>query len=262
MTGAAVPVRVLTPQGIEAFRERLASMRQGTPVPPATALLWEGPGSAPFAEEYGPVVEDRNFGSSRDAARYLAQALEEVPLHEVAGNVGLWSWLALFHLDALCPPGGPHATRRPGADHRYILDWREVRNRPRHLLYGAWDLYRVHGEKARLLLCGPVHAQNKFYREFVSRQALIGNPGVLAAADRLYYDEARGRPCRGATAGGNSPGTLERFLAVMAQLELTWDLFRVEATEILALLPREFARWNPAHGSRPERTEARGLRRD
>jgi hypothetical protein len=41
----------------------------------------------------------------------------------------------------------------------------------------------------------------------------------------------------------NSPGTLLRFINIIQQLDLTYDLYSLGGEEILALLPPEFDKW-------------------
>ncbi|MFO7599969.1 MAG: hypothetical protein R6X27_09205 [Candidatus Desulfacyla sp.] len=41
----------------------------------------------------------------------------------------------------------------------------------------------------------------------------------------------------------NAPGTLYRFIDVVQQLDLTYDLYSMTGEQILQLLPNEFDRW-------------------
>lgn len=40
-----------------------------------------------------------------------------------------------------------------------------------------------------------------------------------------------------------SPGSLRRFIAVLSQLDLTYDLFGVSGKDIVSILPPEFDQW-------------------
>ena len=66
----------------------------------------------------------------------------------------------------------------------------------RHLLFGAYQLYRRHGEACALLLLTPAHAERALYHEIGSRSDSIANRGVLEAVDALYFDVAKGAPKR------------------------------------------------------------------
>jgi len=58
----------------------------------------------------------------------------------------------------------------------------------------------------------------------------------------LYFDRKTAKPKRGSLMK-NSPGTLYRFIDVVQQLHLTYDLYSMTGEEVLDLLPSEFDRW-------------------
>jgi len=70
----------------------------------------------------------------------------------------------------------------------------------------------------------------------------LRNSGVVEALDRLYFNAKTGRPKRGATTESR-PGSVRRFIALMRQLEVNFDLYALGANEILDLLPAEFDAW-------------------
>ena len=41
----------------------------------------------------------------------------------------------------------------------------------------------------------------------------------------------------------NAPGSLYRFVGVIQQLDVTYDLYSMSGTEIVSLLPAEFHHW-------------------
>jgi hypothetical protein len=59
----------------------------------------------------------------------------------------------------------------------------------------------------------------------------------------MYFNESENKPKRGALMEKSSPGTLLRFIDVIQQLDLTYDLYSLNGEEILALLPPEFDKW-------------------
>ncbi len=233
----AQTLRRLTPSGLQAFRRALAELADGGTAPPPRWLLTAAGESEPLER---PVeVEERVFRSRLEAARYLAQALSGI--EEIEEDVGLWSWLSLLYFDQVCPPR-PDGTRSPGRTYRHILE-PGFRTGHRHLLAGAFLVYRLHGEGARLLLCTPLHVESHFHHELASRQALITNRAIVEAAAALYLDAETGRPKRGAQDRDGSPGTLHRFIDVVQQLDVNYDLYSMDAQAILGLLPEEFRRW-------------------
>ena len=126
------------------------------------------------------------------------------------------------------------------------------------MLFGPYQVYRRHGERAALLLFGPLHAESAIYHEIVSRRDLIANRGVIDAAVALYFDRKRGRPKSGVTSHGQ-PGTVRRFVRVLQQLDLTYDIYGLSARQLLELLPEEFDVWQPQHALDIDGEETRPL---
>ena len=132
-----------------------------------------------------------------------------------------------------------------GRDCRHILE-PGYPNGHRHLLAGPYLVYSLYGlgeDLSRLLLWTPLHVESQFHNELAGRQTLITNKGLLHAADKLYFDKSDNKPKRGALMEKNSPGTLLRFINIVQQLDLTYDLYSMSGEEILALLPPEFDKW-------------------
>ncbi len=234
-----VAVRRLTQAGIEKFREYLGELRTGSTAKPPRWLLTDSETSEPFSPER--FIEDRSFDTRLEAARYLCQVFEGCS--DLEEDVGLWSWLSLFYFDQVCP-ARPDGSRSPGRDYRHILEPGYLYGH-RHLLGGPFLVYRLHGEEALLLLCTRVHVENHFHHQLASRQVLISNREIVRAASLLYLHPRRRRPKRGAQAGNQVPGTLLRFVDVLQQLDLNYDLYSMSAEKILDLLPPEFDAWKP-----------------
>ena len=57
----------------------------------------------------------------------------------------------------------------------------------------------------------------------------------MAAAARLYFDYKKNKPKFGAMPR-NKPGTLYRFIDVIQQLDLNYDLYSMSGDEIMDLL--------------------------
>jgi hypothetical protein len=238
----SVRARALTEGGISLFRRYLESLRRGSREGPPWTLLEDRHASRAVGFE-APLPVDLP-GRRLGAARALREAFDGSAPSEFAEHQGVWSWVSLLYFDRVCPEDR-NGRRSPGRDYRHIPE-REARLRHRHLLAGPWEVYRHLGEDAKLLLSGVVHRENTFFHELACRQGFISNPGIIEAADRLYLNAETGNPKQGATARGAVPGTLRRFVAVVRQLELNYDLFRIPADELLDLLPPEFDRWKRA----------------
>ncbi len=235
-------IRTLNQKGIEKFRAYLAALRLGSEASPPVNLLEDPEFSAPL--EGDAEVEPRAFKTRLDLAQYLDRALDGFYHDSLDTDVQLWSWLSLYYFDQACPVE-ENGLRKPGRDYRHILE-PGYPNGHRHLLAGPYLVYTVYGlaqNLSRLLLWTPLHLESKFHHELAVRQTLITNKGVLEAADKLYFNESEGSPRKGALRKKKAPGTLQRFIDVVQQLDLTYDLYSMRGEEILALLPPEFDRW-------------------
>ena len=235
-------IRKLTDKGIERFRDYLAELRQGSKTPPPAILLENSEFSTPFKGD--SEIELRTFRNRLNIAQYLDQTLDGIFNDSLQDDVRLWSWLSLYFFDQVCPVE-ENGLRKPGRDCRHILE-PGYPNGHRHLLAGPYLVYAVYGlgqHLSRLLLWTPLHLESQFHNELAGRQTLITNKGLLEAADILYFNESENKPKRGTQVKKNSPGTLLRFINIIQQLDLTYDLYSMSGEEILALLPPEFDRW-------------------
>jgi hypothetical protein len=235
-------IRKLTDEGVEAFRRYLDRLRADGIGDPPRHLLTD-PKASRAVHGAGSVIQ-RAFQSRLDAALYLDAALEGIDADEVESGVGLWTWLALFYFDEVCPPDKA-GNRRPGSDYRHILV-PDYRYGHRHLLAGAFLVHSVYGlgvELSTLLLCTRPNSENQFCSELAGRQNVITNHGIISAAHQLYHNPLTGQPKRGSQARKGVPGTLRRFIHVIQQLDLNYDLYSMTGSEIIGLLPAEFDPW-------------------
>ena len=100
----------------------------------------------------------------------------------------------------------------------------------------------------RIFLDGPLSVHGEIIEQTISRLYMFRLPGVRAAIDRLYFDEARGRPKAGIfpTKIPRRGDLRNRFSARIRQLQMTYDVAAVDATQLIELLGSEFASYAPA----------------
>lgn len=236
-------VRRFTEKGIEEFRKYLSNLRSGATATPPHELLTDPNGSEPVPGS--AEVVQQTFNTRLGAAKYFDEALSGLEIDSIETDVGLWSWLSLFYFDQVCPPG-KDGSRKPGRDYRHILE-PGYRHGHRHLLGGAYLLYTTYEldeTLCRLLLYTPPSVESKFHHELAARQSLVTNPGVMEAASLLYFHEKEKRPKPAALSKKQKPGAFFRFIDVIQQLDLTYDLYSMTGKEVLELLPGEFERWH------------------
>jgi hypothetical protein len=236
-------IRSLNEAGIAQFRSWLeAGARGDAPV----GLLSDPKSSEPVPG--AAEVEYLPFGSRYDLATHVLASLSGSDLTRISFDRGLWAWLSLFYIDLLCP--FQNGTRKLKSFYRYILT-SEFRTYYRHLVREAVVLVRDHGERARLFLTsqGSGITGGEFAEAIASRPDLVSNKALVEVAWKLYFDSSKNSPKRGATTP-RKPGTLRRYVAIVQQLDLNYDLQAMTAQQILALLPQEFDKWH-----QPQATE-------
>ena len=225
--------RALNNDGIAVLRDFLSEVRLDPTAAPPLYILTDEATSEPL--RWNVEVEPRSFASRFEAAQYLYDAFRAAEAIAVERDRGLWAWLALFYFDSLCPEW--RGRRVPGEEARWILD---KRRSFRHLLAGPYVIYRayaLHPEDAMIVLCQPVHRPGKFVDLLAWRRDLLATPAVVAAATRLYYDPKTGKPRRKAQSS-TAPGNFGRFVQILTQLDVTWDLYSMTPDALLWHLPQ------------------------
>lgn len=236
-------LRRFNDNGLAEFREKLLAMKTDPTLEPPWHLLDDARFTAPAA--IGSDVERTALTTRMEAAVAMNALLGDRPPPGTDRNTGLWSWLALFHFDSICPPD-EMGRRKVGAAHRYILEGANHKTYYRHLLLGPYLILRAHRdepERAIVLLCQPPGAPGDIVEQLASRQEIVTNPVMMRVATELYYDPATGSPRRGASS--KNRGSARRLAEVTDQFDVTWDLFAVPWHSLLAKLPAEFNRFRP-----------------
>ena len=150
-------------------------------------------------------------------------------------NKGMWAWLSLFFFDQI-------RGRKVGRDERYIPDFSSWRYYYRHLLSGPFNIYREHKNNpqcAMCVLCPPVHAPGDIVEALASRQDLISSPAIMGAATKLFVDE-NGKYKKGAATKEMDRPNARRFVSLMRQFDMTYNLYNMDVDRLIALLPQEF----------------------
>lgn len=231
-------VRRLNSDGIQSFQKYLSKRRNGgDPGDPPKNLLQDDETTEKVEAE--AFVEEREFDNRIDLARYLNSVFEN-PWPGLEKDQGIWTWLTLFYVDQVCPPGN-----RPNKLYQYLLRGdQNYRHYYRHLVNGPFRLYNLHGDRARFMLSGPVHQHPDMAEQIASRQMVVTNEAFVEVADYLYWDPERQDHSVGATSR-NRDGNVRRLIDLHDQLERTYDLLAMDAESIVNLLTEEFEEWMP-----------------
>ncbi len=228
--------RRLTKAGIERFEDFLERLK-GNPNSrlPSYALT-----DARLSEavDVRINVEPIQLNTRMEVAEYVFGLLRRDP-ETLRIDKGFWCWLSLFWFNDLCPLVA--GERSPGDRYRWVAELDSTRRAFRHLLAGPFQIYRAHRDdpdRARALLCGPVHQQGELLTQIASRPSLVTSKAVVGVATALYYNSDTDRLSRGC--GGKGPGSARRLADILSQLDLTWDLHSLTVSQLLELLPDEF----------------------
>ena len=186
-------------------------------------------------------IQPQEFSNRFKMGEYLNQVLQGATVLDLARDRGIWTWLAAFFFDQLCPSG-----TNPGDRARWVPAVGDFRKYYRHLLAGPYQIYRAHRDnpwRVLALLAGPPSRPGEIAEQLASRQELITNRTVMEVATTMYIDPGTSLPKRGAA--GKVNGSARRYAEVLNQLDLTWDLYTLESFQLLKLLPEEFNRFKP-----------------
>lgn len=232
-------LRLLTNSGIDAFAAYLSQLLQDDRLPPPFQLLTE-PGSS-RAIETEIHIEDTSFSSRFQAAEYLYGKLLESGIQGWERDSGLWSWLALFYFNQLCPPDST-GSRSVKETARYIPQIEVSRRYYRHMLLGPVLMYRAHSDNPQRLLAllsNPMHiATGETYRLFIENPSLIACKAIVEVATDLYYDPKLHRIRRGA--GSKEAGGCRRLIDFLQQIDCNFDLPELTKERLAGMLPAEF----------------------
>lgn len=234
-----IPLRIMLPEGENKFREYI----QQTKVDPTTPR--PDLNQDVYSREFSPRVEvdeSATFASKLDLARYLDQRFRMIGLRreDILGKRRLWTWLAYLWFDQLTN-NRRHILKReeyyictePSNYRRYYL----------HLVVSPYIIYSLHGIPISMpFLYNKVYESNDFTERVAPNQFIISHKNLVETIYRLYYDESKNRPKRGAT-GRNVRGGVRRFIRVIRQFELTYDIYSMTSQQIIDLLPPEFEPW-------------------
>lgn len=193
-------------------------------------------------------VESKAPADRMTTGRYFYTLFSGNEATPFSRDPGIWSWLSLYYFDELCMRR-KNGTLDPGELARWLPS-DNSRRYYRHLLAGPYLIYRAYmhaPETARIVLCQAVQNPGNFVGQLASRQDFIRNRAVVEAATILYFDESTGNPKPGAQSDTHRAGTLLRYVDVINQFDLTWDLYSMSGEDLVSLLPCEFDRYKPPH---------------
>lgn len=231
-------LRYFNDAGMSAARELLERIREGNGEAPDDDFLQD----ASLTADADIDIKRPRAGEIKDRWQlglWLYQRLHgRLPERQLIVTEGLWTWLAFFLFDLICPPGS-----KVGEEARYIFQAGNPRRAYRHLVAGPFFAFRTHADApqlTRLILANPPSKPGDVYEQIAGRQNILTSRGALTLAQKLYLDDA-GKIRREARAKKQGEkGSLRRLGVVLNQVDRTHDVFSATDGGISQLLPGEF----------------------
>jgi len=231
-----IALRYFSNTGVEKFRSYLENLRNrlATPYPDLN--------TEPDSLEFQPKVmlnENRKFKTRLEMAKYIEECFKSAGIQraKIVEEYSMWTWLAYIWLPQLLENGEVYQIEK------YICssDWNRYY---RHFVAGGYSIYSLHREEnSKLFLENhPPHEIGDVLEQLASRQYMVSSGPIIETACRLYWDPNLKKVKKGAT-DKEKLGALRRFVKIIGQLELTYDLYSMTSSQILALLPSEFNKW-------------------
>jgi hypothetical protein len=253
-----INIRKLTDEGISDFQEYLDKTKSGESVEPPFHLIAD-----PIKSQNAGLdvsIEQKIFSNRYDFGVYLWGKLNGVWKDEMRDNCGLWTWLALFYFEQLCPSKGPNRQEH------YILSvgkWKIGNGHDysyRHSVLTPVRLVKDFIESAPFFLCGTekrpagMDSMGDPVEQLFSRQYVMRNPNYLKLILKLYQDPETGRVKTGAMSDpkkkklksgkwsdAGKGGARRLITGVMPRLNLTFNIGELNPDDSLQLAGNEFS---------------------
>ncbi len=233
-------LHTFTEEGINEFRQNLILIKSGAAYDLDKDQLFSEMNVKKY--EIDVDLPEFNQGTSKhDFIITLANTFQPIEVHKEFYNSYLWSWLSAFYFDLVCPLDID--VRYPKAEERHILSSENWRRYYRHLIAAPLRLYMELGDLAIGYLDGEINVHGEYFEQLASAQDLATSPGIIDAANILFWDFGRGS-FKSGSRGKDRPGTIRRYARdIIPQFQMTYDLNSMNGQQIVDLLPSEFDRW-------------------
>lgn len=224
--------------GLAAFSAFIDSCTTDAPLPWPESALTDPAYSVPV--EAAVPLDPSSFATRFELVEYLDQRFEAAEFRPSRTDRNLWAWIACFYFREICPATKSGAWQ-PGALPRWIPQSSDWRRYYRHLVAGPYFIYRAHRDepkRALALLCQRPGRPGDLVEQLASRQQIVTNPAIMQTATNYFVDPSTGQQRRRANSKG--AGGARRFVDVLNQFDVTWDLSSLSADGLQAMMPQEF----------------------
>jgi hypothetical protein len=235
-----ISVRTFNEDGLNEFERNIGEIRNNNLKNVSEDLLF----SHQYSEKLEPVIDIQmvDYMNKNELVPYLVEQLNLRSNKDLYFDKGLWSWLAAFYFNNICPADG-NGKRKVNESAFYVLrDPKSYTKYYRHLLAYPSRLYSELAESSKIFLIGSFQKRGEITEQFGAYQEIALNKGILDAANLMYWDEGSQNLKRGAA--GKGGGSARRLVRIIRQYQLTYDLNSMSGNQIVSLLPKEFSKWS------------------
>lgn len=232
-------VREFNGAGLNEFERIIGEIKNGNLKSIPEVLLY----SEDVTSSYEPIINiDRvDLKNKNELIPYLSKQLDLRNNKHLYFNKGLWSWLAAFYFDNICPSDG-NGKRKINETAFYVLrDPKNYTKFYRHLLAYPSRVYSELEDSSKIFLIGSFAKRGEVTEQFGAYQEIALNKGIIEAANIMYWDNETKNLKRGAA--GKGGGSARRLVRIIRQYQMTYDLNSMKGSEIVELLPKEFEKW-------------------
>lgn len=235
-----VSIRSFNEQGLNEFEKVIGEIRDDSIKNIQEDLLF----NEHYSEIQEPIINvDRvDFKNKNELVPYIVERLNLRANKHLYFAKGMWTWLAAFYFDNICPADGNGKRKVNEAAFYLLRDPKNYTKYYRHLLAYPSRLYSELGDSAKIFLIGTFSKRGEITEQFGAYQEIALNKGILDAANLMYWDENTLNLKKGAA--GKGAGSARRLVRIIRQYQMTYDLNSMNGKEIVELLPNEFAKWN------------------
>lgn len=246
-------VNVFTPLGNQEFKNYIIDLKKDN----STILPSHILDQSPYIEVFKPEIniQNKQFATRFEFGEYLFSIFKDYPRQALIKNERLWNWLSLFYIDQLIPTNAK-GKKIVGEISRYAYN-PHYTSFYRHLVACSWDIYSRYGEDSKLFLYTPMNKTSQLIWDLACRQNIISNRNLIKVVQILYWKDdgtGHGTIKRGSVTKSR-PGNLTRLIAILNQLDTTYDFYGMNPEDIITLLPAEFDIWKNKVKRKPSEEE-------
>jgi hypothetical protein len=228
-----------TPVGMarfEAFFRGAISADQIDPTDASVAVPVQG------SSEFEPKA----FGTTKEMAKSILEAMNGLKVDEYVSNTGFWAWLTFVLRDTLFKVGSDGAIK-PGAYEVWMpSDPNDYQKAQRHKVRMPVQLFAQFGDDADHALCGRPDTPGEVREQCTSQQGMFTQE-FQKLCKRLYFDTSKETNKIGAA--GKGGGSARRLPQIVNQFQVTWEVHSFKVDDWVQLLPAEFDKFTGSKNS-------------